>query len=195
MTEFWNNRYAGEEYVYGEEPNAFFKEQILQLQPGRILLPAEGEGRNAVYATKIGWEVFAFDSSSEGIKKAEKLALKNNVKINYEIASYEEAMFEENSFDLIALIYAHSPSRQLNHHKFMKFLKPDGIILLEGFSKNQINNNSGGPQNIDMLFSEEELQNDFAQLSEKKIWEENIHLNEGKYHEGIASVIRIIGKK
>ncbi|MCF8296037.1 MAG: class I SAM-dependent methyltransferase [Saprospiraceae bacterium] len=195
MSKMWNSRYSQDEYVYGEEPNAFFKEHILQLQPGKILLPAEGEGRNAVFAAKIGWEVFAFDSSSEGKKKAEKLALKNNVSINYGIASYEDAMFEENSFDLIALIYAHSPSRQANHQKLIKFLKPGGIILLEGFSKNQIKNNTGGPKNIELLFSKEELQNDFAYLPEKKIWEEEIFLNEGKHHKGKASVIRLIGKK
>jgi hypothetical protein len=48
MKEFWNERYANEEYAYGEEPNEFFKQELARLQPGRILLPADGEGRNGV---------------------------------------------------------------------------------------------------------------------------------------------------
>ncbi len=194
MSEMWDNRYAQAYYVYGKEPNEFFKQQLSKLQHGKILLPAEGEGRNAVYAAKLDWEVFAFDSSSEAKNKAEKLALENGVKINYKTSSFEDAVFEENIFDCIAFIYAHNINRQKNHQKLLRFLKPGGIIILEGFSKSQINNNTGGPRKIGMLFSKEELEEDFLKLSELKIFEEEIHVSEGKYHVGKASVIRLIGK-
>jgi len=81
MTEFWNERYAAEEYAYGTEPNIFLKEILEQLTPGKILFPAEGEGRNAVFAAKLGWTVTAFDASTEGKRKAEMLASKNKVQI------------------------------------------------------------------------------------------------------------------
>ena len=61
MKEFWNERYSQEAYAYGTEPNAFFKSRIDQLSPGKLLLPAEGEGRNAVYAATKGFEVSAYD--------------------------------------------------------------------------------------------------------------------------------------
>ena len=80
MKEFWEIRYAEKQYAYGENPNVYFKEQLDKLKPGKILLPAEGEGRNAVYAAKQGWEVMAFDLSSEGKNKAEKLAAKKRRK-------------------------------------------------------------------------------------------------------------------
>ena len=73
MKEFWNERYRQNEFAYGEEPNEFLKEQLAKLQPGSILFPAEGEGRNAVYAAQSGWQVSAFDISEEGKKKAERL--------------------------------------------------------------------------------------------------------------------------
>ena len=73
MKEFWNDRYAKETYVYGTSPNAFFKEQLRLLDVGTILLPAEGEGRNAVYAAKLGWDVYAFDYSAHAHHKAIKL--------------------------------------------------------------------------------------------------------------------------
>ena len=61
---FWDERYSSEEYVYGTEPNQFFKEQIDKITvPGKLLLPGEGEGRNAIYAARSGWQVDVFDQS------------------------------------------------------------------------------------------------------------------------------------
>jgi len=195
MKKFWNKRYAQTDFVYGTEPNEFFKQQLLKLTPGKILLPAEGEGRNAVWAAKTGWIVYAFDSSIEAKKKAEKWAKYNNVQINYQLSTYEEAKYPNDFFDAIAFIYAHSTTRSANHKKMLQFLKPNGTIILEGFSKKQINNSSGGPRNIDMLFSEEELHSDFTACQDIKTWEEDIELYEGIHHSGKASVIRLIGQK
>ncbi len=83
MKDFWNERYAAREYVYGKKPNQYFKKNIDGLTPVKILLPCKGEGRNAVYAAQKGWDVEAIDFSVEGKKKALSLALKNNVSINY----------------------------------------------------------------------------------------------------------------
>ena len=83
--------------------------------------------------------------------------------------SFEDILFDENSFDLIALIYAHTNQRQYNHQKLLKSLKLGGILLVEGFSKNQINNTTGGPRNIEMLFSKEKLLDDFNTLPEHEI--------------------------
>ena len=70
MKEMWNQRYAEHELVYGEAPNTFLKAFIDREEPGSILLPAEGEGRNAVYAASMGWEVFAMDFSTVAQEKA-----------------------------------------------------------------------------------------------------------------------------
>ncbi|MDD5185864.1 MAG: class I SAM-dependent methyltransferase [Paludibacter sp.] len=195
MEDIWNQRYAQEEYVYGVNPNEFYKEELSKLQPGKILFPAEGEGRNAVYAAIKGWDVVAFDSSEEAKKKAEKLAEKNNVRLNYQTASIEEFEYDENSFDAIVLIYVHTMNREQNHQKLLRMLKPGGVIILEGFSKEQLMNNSGGPRNSEMLFSEEELTRDFNDLKEKQITKTETELNEGQLHKGKASVIRLLGIK
>lgn len=195
MERMWNEKFAQEEYIYGVEPNAYFKEELKKLNPGKILLPAEGEGRNAVFAAKNGWKVLAFDSSIEGKKKAEKLAAKNQQRIFYQIADMENFDTEENQYDVIALIYAHSTSRERNHKNIIRFLKPGGYLILEGFSKKQINNNTGGPKKESMLFSKKELTKDFLSLTDLKITEEEIILNEGAHHQGNSSVIRLIGRK
>ncbi len=197
MKEFWNERYAKESYVYGTSPNAFFKKQLSQLDAGKILLPAEGEGRNAVYAAEQGWEVYAFDYSHEAKQKANKLSKKRGVSIHYEVASFDEISFKPDYFNCIALffVHVHPDDRKTYHKKVVEWLKPGGSLLLEGFSKEQINKPSGGPKNIDMLFSEEELTDDFKTLSRLEIDELIIHLDEGNFHNGESSVIRIKGIK
>lgn len=197
MTEFWNERYATVEYAYGTEPNQFLRQILVKIPPGKILFPAEGEGRNAVFAAKLGWDVTAFDVSTEGKKKAEQLASLNEVKINYIIDNFENISLTINSFDCIVLIFAHmTPSKRKDYHqKLISFLKPGGILILEGFSKKQISNNSGGPRDINMLFSKDELRSDFELLSELIITETDYNLNEGSFHQGIASVIRANGIK
>ncbi|HKL32551.1 MAG TPA: class I SAM-dependent methyltransferase [Tangfeifania sp.] len=197
MNQFWNERFAVEEYVYGTEPNQFFKNQLEKLQPGKILFPAEGEGRNAVYAATQKWDVTAFDSSTVAKKKAETLARQKGVVIDYRIADYENVSFPEENFDCLVLIYAHMHplKRKEYHQKLASFIKPGGTLILEGFSKQQIENKTGGPRNVEMLFSEEELRDDFGFFSEITISQTDVTLDEGPFHQGKASVIRVTGEK
>lgn len=197
MSEFWNERYTLKEYVYGTKPNVYFETQIAKLSPGKILFPAEGEGRNAVYAARLGWDVYAFDSSIEARKKAYLLAKDHAVGIKYELNDIETAEYPSDFFDCIVLIFAHFHPFERNyfHSRLLSFLKPGGNIILEGFSKKQLQFNSGGPRTVEMLFSEEEIQNDFKLLSKLELVEAEIILDEGKFHQGSASVIRMVGEK
>lgn len=197
MTEFWNERYAVEEYVYGMEPNHFFREQLEKLSPGKILFPAEGEGRNAVHAARMGWQATAFDASTEARKKAERLAKQNGVAIDYHTADYDNVDFPEESFDCIVLIYAHMLplKREKIHRKLASFLKPGGQLILEGFSKKQINYNTGGPRNEAMLFSVQEIRSDFQLFTHLTTTEKLIELDEGIFHSGTTSVIQVLGRK
>lgn len=198
----WNDRYSKEEFAYGEEPNNYLKEQLTKLPVGKILFPAEGEGRNAVFAAKIGWIVSAFDISNEGKSKAIKLAEKNHVTIDYKVGELETLDFESEQFDAIALIYAHFPAniKSLYHKTFDRFLKNEGIIIFESFSKKHIdyvtaNEKVGGPKDIDSLFSIDEIKADFPNYEFIELEEKEIELNEGLFHNGTGSVIRFIGRK
>lgn len=136
MQEFWNERYQQEEYVYGKDPNEFLKAKLKGLTYGRILLPAEGEGRNAIYAAKEGWQVSAFDQSEEGRKKALRLPEAEGVKIDYTVSGLQNLSFKEEEFDAIALIYAHFPpgQRQDFFSSVHKYLKQGGKVIFEGFA-------------------------------------------------------------
>ena len=203
MKEFWNERFGHNEYAYGTEPNEFFKQSVDSYKPkGKILMPAEGEGRNAVYAAKTGLEVFAFDTSEQGQKKALQLAKKENVKITYEICTFPNLTLMDDTFDVLGLVFAHFPPdiRESFHNILGSMVKPNGLVILEGFSKENLklreaNPNIGGPRSLDMLFSTEQIQNDFSEFDILKLEQTLTELNEGKFHKGIASVIRFIGKR
>lgn len=202
MKAFWDKRYAEKEMAYGEKPNEFFASQLAQLQSGKILLPAEGEGRNAIHSATLGWEVSAFDISKEGKQKAEILAQNNNVKIEYSVGGFDEIKYKENYFDCIGLIFAHFPAPvKSEYHKILdRYLKKGGIVILEAFSKTQLkfntkNPSAGGPKNIDMLFSIAEIKQDFSNYEIIELSEKEVNLKEGLYHNGISSVIRFVGKK
>lgn len=194
--EFWNERFGNEEYIYGTQPNEFFKEQIDKLKPGRIFLPAEGEGRNAVYAASLGWDVVAFDISEKGKEKALVLAAENQVAIHYKISSVLE-FHSDTQFDAIGLCYAHFSAdiRKQAHQHLTKFLKTNGIVFFEAFAKAQLGNASGGPKNETLLFSVEEVKSEFQQLGFNLLKQETIELSEGNHHQGIAEVIRFVAIK
>ena len=197
MKQFWNNRYAENDFAYGKEPNQFLKQNIQFLPKGKVLFVAEGEGRNAVFAAKNGFDVSAFDYSESGEKKALQLASEKKVAIDYLVADVLALPYNENSFDAIVLIYAHFPSeiRMEAHLKLISLLKPKGKILFEAFSKEQINYNSGGPKDSKMLFSEMEIKDEFQGIAFDFLKTEIINLKEGTQHLGEASVIRFIGSK
>lgn len=203
MKDFWNTRYKNKEYAYGKKPNLFLKNAIDKLNlSGNILLPAEGEGRNAVYASKKGLNVLAFDISVEGKNKALELARSENVQIDYRIGELHQFNLEKNSFDTLALISVHFPANEKEalHKKLAKLVKPNGYVILEGFSVNNLvhrekNPEVGGPANLKMLFSVEEIKNMFKDFEIIELQETEVELNEGIFHKGLSSVIRFIGKK
>ncbi len=201
-TERWNERYSNEEYAYGEQANTYLKEKLSKLSAGTILCPGEGEGRNAVFAAKLGWKVSAFDISIEGKKKAIRLAETNNVKIDYQVGELQTLNYSNEQFDVIALIYAHFPSdiKSLYHKTLDKYLRKNGLIIFEAFSKGHIdyiskNEKVGGPKDVSMLFSIDELKSDFANYEFLELEEKEIELQEGLFHCGVGLVIRFVGRK
>lgn len=200
--ERWDKRYSNDEFAYGEEPNNYLKEQLEKLPPGAVLFPAEGEGRNAVFAARLGWIVSAFDISTEGKSKALQLSTANNVTIDYQVGELQTLNYHKEQFDVIALIYAHFPAEiKSSYHKTLdKYLRKDGQVIFEAFSKKHIdyiskNEKMGGPREAAMLFSIDEIKSDFPDYEILELEEKEIELNEGQFHNGKGSVIRFVGRK
>ncbi|AZA99022.1 class I SAM-dependent methyltransferase [Chryseobacterium joostei] len=198
----WDKRYGSEQFAYGTDPNHYLKEQLNKLSPGRILFPAEGEGRNAVFAATKGWNVSAFDISANGQKKAFQLAEQNHVNIDYQVGELSTLNYQKEQFDVIALIYAHFPAsvKSSIHQMLNQYLRKGGFIIFEAFSKNHLeyiakDEKVGGPKDIESLFSIDEIKADFPDYNIVELTETKIDLNEGLFHNGTGSVIRFVGQK
>ena len=191
----WNERYSTGEFIYGKEPNNFFKEELNKLSPGKILLLGEGEGRNAVYAATLGWKVDAVDQSEMGRKKAMLLSSERKVEINYIVYDIFSYMPKQNHYDAAVFIFIHLEEklRSVVFKNTVDSLKPGGKIIFEAFEKDQLKYDSGGPKDEELLYSLEDIAEKFIDLEFEKFSKENIYLDEGPLHKGEAEVIRFVG--
>ncbi len=197
MKEFWNERYSTNEFVFGYEPNEFFKEQILNFPAGKLLLLGEGEGRNAVFAAENGWDVHAVDWSESAQRKALAFARSKNVLFQYTVADIVGFFPERNTYDVVAMIFFHlEPEiREIVHSRVIDSLVRGGKIIIEAYEKEQLGKTSGGPQQTELLYSLEELVTDFIELNFLHLSKEKINLSEGNAHQGEACVVRFVAEK
>lgn len=194
----WDQRYSEPGFAYGSEPNDFLVSSESLLQPGsRVLCVGEGEGRNAVHLAKRGHRVTAVDFSAVGLQKALILAEEHSVSINTVKADLNEYIIEPNSLQGIISIFCHLPPdiRAPVHEKICRGLTPGGILIFEGFAKKQIEYNTGGPRDPEMLFDLNELQQELEPLTLTHCVEIEREVHEGSHHTGVGSVIQIIGTK
>ena len=193
---FWNIRYKENETVYGNQPNTFFKQFIDTHQPGSLLLPAEGEGRNALYAASKGWQVDAFDFSEVAMEKAIKRSEELKLKINYRVLDLEKFKAEK-TYDAIALIYVHLQEkvRKTFHREVYRSLKSGGFLIFEAFAKEQLFLKSGGPKDPSQLYDAPTICNDFQFLHVLNCAQKEVELNEGPFHKGKAAVLQLVGQK
>jgi len=201
MKEMWDARYSADEYAYGTAPNAWFAEQLKGLAPGTLLLPAEGEGRNAVHAACLGWKVTAFDLSERGRDKALRLAAQHGVHITYHVGMLHELPELSRDFDAIGLFYAHFAVavRAPLTAALLGHLRPGGTVLFEAFAKEQLKyqpvHNSGGRREADMLYTVDELRAEMPGITFTVLEEVEVCLDEGPGHQGLAKVVRGVGVK
>lgn len=197
MRAMWEKRYSGKEYAYGSTPNRYFREKLNSLPAGKVLLICEGEGRNAVYAAFRGWKAVAMDYSDKGKLKAMKLAEMKGVLLEYHVSPIESFQFPSEEFDAVGLIFAHFEPilRTYAHAQARKALKKGGKLIFEGFGKEQFGRDSGGPVDLNSLYTIDELRNDFAGFDFIECNNIETLLDEGLFHIGMANVIRIFATK
>lgn len=198
MKEFWNERYAADGYIYGTAPNDFLKEHIDAFPAGgRILSLAEGEGRNAVFLAQNGLEVIGVDYAAQGRIKALDFAAQQNVEIDYQIADLTEYNVGRSQWDGIIWIFCHLPShdRRSLYQKAKEGIKSGGTFLLEAFNERQIDHDTGGPKDPDLLISCAELEDAYTGWEALHSVETNRPFDEGSGHKGTGYVTQFIARK
>ena len=192
----WDQRYGNDAYIYGTQPNSFLEENA-KLLVGPVLSLAEGEGRNAVFLASLGLDVLGVDGSEVGLAKARVLAKSKGVIVHTEVADLATVVPQENCYNSVVSISCHLPSeiRRRLHRLVERSLKPGGIFLLEGYSKSQLEKNTGRPKDSDLLTGCSDLEEDFPNCDFILSQEIEREVIEGEYNSGLASVVQFIAKK
>lgn len=202
--EFWDERFSEEGFAYGDRPSRLlmgWSDTLAQDDFWDALVPASGEGRDAVYLAQLGLDVTALDISTAGHKKAQKLAERCGVEIDTVEADLFQWTWPTDKFDVIAAMFAHMPSavRAVLHQKYIAALKPGGFVFIEGFTRDQIayqaKYQSGGPPDMDMLYAADDIRADFNGLEELSLMVGVETLEEGHFHTGPAAVLRAVFRK
>lgn len=198
MSGFWDQRYAGEAYAYGTEPNAFLRSQGHRLpRGGTCLAVGDGEGRNGVWLAQQGLRVLSVDASGVGLQKARALAEARGVQLDTEQADLTTWAWPQNAYDCVTAIFVHFPpsDRAHMHQAMYAALKPGGVLILEAFTPAQLQYRSGGPPVGEMLYTTATLRADFPQGVVRLLEETTVLLQEGLYHRGEGAVVRLVLEK
>jgi cyclopropane fatty-acyl-phospholipid synthase-like methyltransferase len=195
---FWDRKYADDDYFYGKTANAWLVSQAARLRPGmRALSIADGEGRNAVWLAGQGLAVTAVDASARAIAKAKALAAECDVTVDHVQADLTSWVWPEATFDVAVAIFAHfTPEhRPTIHHAMVDALVPGGLVLIEAYSPYQHLHRTGGPPDLDMLYTAWRLEQDFAGAEILELAEVTAELAEGRGHRGTSAVVRLVARK
>jgi cyclopropane fatty-acyl-phospholipid synthase-like methyltransferase len=197
--ERWEARFAGPDYHFGTEPNAFLKSKAHLLRPGQKALSiADGEGRNGVFLAERGLDVVTMDFSPAAVAKARALAKERGVEIQAEQADLETWKWPVGEFDVVAAIFFQfcaPPLRTRVFDNIKQALKPGGLLLMEGYTAKQRQYKTGGPSEIENLYTRELLEESFADFSSVEIEEYDKEIYEGAGHGGMSALIDLVGRK
>lgn len=195
----WNERYAGEAYHFGTEPNAFLVLQQDMLTPGMSCLAvADGEGRNGVWLAQQGLEVLSVDSSSVALEKARKLARQRGVDAKFEQVDLEQWDWGANRFDVVAAIFIQFAPPGMRENIFAhirRCLKPEGLLLLQGYTPRQLQYGTGGPSQAENLYTEALLRKEFADMEILHLREHDEIIREGSGHSVMSALIDLVARK
>lgn len=194
----WDERYNTDAYFYGTQANDFLRTHFREVPAGgRILCLAEGEGRNAVFLAREGYDVTAVDLSRKGLEKAEKLAATYGVAITCIHADLAGFDLGEDQWDGIVSIFCHLPVdiRQTVHQQIPRALKVGGVLLLEAYTPEQIGKGTGGPPDAALMMTRQSLSEELAGLQFKHFQTLQREVIEGSGHTGTGAVIQLIASK
>ena len=194
--ERWNRRFSAPGYVFGAEPNRFLASRKAWLKKGEsILCVADGEGRNSVWLAEQGLDVTAFDFSPVAVEKARRLAAERGVRVRYEVADVYSWTWPQAAFDVVAAIFvqfADPAMREFMFARMVRALKPGGLLLLEGYTPKQLEYRTGGPSQVENLYTEPMLREAFRDMEIVELREYEADLEEGERHAGRSALIDLV---
>lgn len=195
----WNQRYAGDGFLFGTEPNAWLKAQAAAFPPGgRVLCVADGEGRNSVWLARQGYVVEAFDIAERAVHKARAFAAREGVVVNFEVADCDSHAWPEAAYDGVAAIFvqfADPAMRARLFERIVRSLRPGGVLVLQGYTPRQLEYRTGGPPFVSHLYTEAMLRESFVGLTIVELREYEADVQEGEGHRGRSALIGLVARR
>lgn len=195
----WDQRYDTDSYIFGRTPNAFLASRQGDLPTtGDVLALADGEGRNGVWLASLGLQVTSVDSSPVALAKARRLADDQGALPTFVEADLASFDLGESRWDAIVAIFIQvlgSVERQVLHQRIVAGLKPGGVLILQGYTPDQLQYRTGGPPDVDRLYSAAQLQAEFAGMHMRHLQERIVELQEGDAHCGPSAVVEMVAVK
>jgi len=195
----WNARFSQPGLHYGDQPNAFLVRESARIAPrSRILSVADGEGRNGIWLAAQGHEVTAFDISPVAVDKARKWAAERGVVVGFHVAAVDEWDWTPDAFDAVVAIFvqfADPPMRQRLFSGMWQTLRPGGLLLVQGYTVEQLALGTGGPGRRDHLYTPELLRELLPQAQWLLLRAHEAELHEGRGHVGRSALIDAVARK
>lgn len=195
----WNQRFSRDDYIFGEEPNVYLREQLGRLKPaGRVLCVADGEGRNSVWLARQGFAVDAFDIAERGVAKARQLAARAGVEVAFEVADCDGWRWPRSHYDAVAAIFVQFADPAMRARLFERIvaaLRPGGVLVLQGYTPRQLDYRTGGPPIESHLYTAPMLRDALGALEVVELREYEADLAEGTQHFGRSALIGLVGRK
>jgi 2-polyprenyl-3-methyl-5-hydroxy-6-metoxy-1,4-benzoquinol methylase len=194
----WDERFSQPQPVYGQEPNAYLAKQSSRFQRGaKLFVPGDGYGRNGIWLARQGFQVHTVDLSQVGVERARKTAEAAGVSLTIEQADLSSWNWPEDEYDGVFSVFLHLPLelRAKVHASMLRSAKPGGLIVVQNFSPAQLKHSSGGPKQVELLYTAAMLRQDFALAVALELEEREIHISEGHMHSGPAAVVQAVFRK
>ncbi|MBC7577011.1 MAG: class I SAM-dependent methyltransferase [Tardiphaga sp.] len=195
----WETRFGGTDFIFGKQPNHFLAScRPLLPGSGKALAIADGEGRNGVWLAEQGLDVVSLDFSEAAQVKAASLAKERGVEIALIKADVQAWDYPADTFDVVIDIFTQFSSPAGRAEKWrgvLRTLKPNGLIIVQGYTPKQLEFGTGGPKMVENLYTRDMLQEAFGSLRDITITEEERELHEGAAHSGMSAVIGLTGRK
>lgn len=195
----WQGRYSIPEYLFGKEPN-YFLASCKPLLPGsgKVLSVADGEARNGVWLAEQGLDVTSIDFSEAAQVKAAALAKERGVKISLIHTDVHAWSYPADAFDVVVEIFTQfsSPTDRAKKWAGMrKTLKTGGLLILQGYTPKQLDYGTGGPKELENLYTRDLLEKTFGDFHDVKFVEQELEMHEGAGHGGMSAVIGLTARK
>ena len=195
----WNQRFSGDDYLFGRQPNDYLRAKAALLPAGgAVLCVADGEGRNSVWLARQGFQVQAFDIAEVGVAKARRLASEAGVSVDYTVSDCEQYSWAAQSHDGVVAVFVQFADPAMRARLFanmVRALKPGGVLILQGYTPRQLEYKTGGPGQLSHLYTTGLVREAFKELRIVELIEYEAELNEGAQHAGRSALLGLVAAK